>query len=124
MAKILIVEDSPTISLFYQELFKKNGYEVLVASDGLSALNLATKEVPNLVLLDIMLPGMNGIKVCAMLKKSEVLESMKVVMLTGNPNEKELGKEVGADEYLTKDCEPSQVLKVVKRLLLKPDNPL
>lgn len=119
MPKILVVEDNHMISLVYQDLFKKSGYEVLAANDGLSAVNLAVKEVPDLVLLDVMLPGLDGLKVCAILKRNERLKSTKIVMLTGKLDEKELGKEAGADEYLTKDCGPSQVLEVVKRLLLE-----
>ena len=117
MAKVLIVEDSPTISAVYQALFKNEGYQVLNADDGINGFNSAKKEKPDLIVLDLMLPGMDGLKICAMLKKDHRFKHIKIILLTEKVTERELGKEAGADEHFTKDCDPAQVLETAKRLL-------
>ena len=119
MAKILIVDDSPTVTTIFTQLFQAEGHEVLTAGDGLSALNLARKERPDLLILDLMLPKMNGFEVCQMLKGDERFRATKVLMLTGRADEESRGlsKQTGADEYCTKDADPSQVMEAARRLL-------
>ncbi len=119
MAKVLIVDDSPTVTTVFTQLFQAEGHEVLTAGDGLLALNLARKERPDLLILDLMLPKMNGFEVCQMLKGDERFRATKVLMLTGRTDEesRDLSKQTGADEYCTKDADPSQVMEAAKRLL-------
>ena len=119
MAKILVVDDDPIAVLAAQQFFIGEGYEVLAAGDGLSALDIARNERPDLIMLDLMLPKLDGFEVCNMLKSDEKFQSMKIIMFTGRKDEESLktGREVGADAYLVKGCGPKRVLEEVHRLL-------
>lgn len=119
MAKVLIVDDSPTVVAAFQQLFLGEGDEVLTASDGLSALNIARKERPDLILLDLMLPTLGGLSICKMLKSDERFRSIKIVLFTERMEEgiRQMGRETGADEYLTKEIDPVKVLEIAHRLL-------
>jgi DNA-binding response OmpR family regulator len=117
MAKILIVEDEPSILLALQDDLSLEGYEVLTARDGPSGLLKANEEHPDLVILDVMLPRMDGFEVCRRLR-SEGL-STPILMLTAKAQEvdKVLGLELGADDYVTKPFSPRELQARVKALL-------
>ncbi len=114
--KILVVEDDATLLEMLEYNLLRQGYEVLKASDGRSALSLARKEVPGLMILDIMLPGIDGFEVCHQLRKDY---SFPIMMLTARTEEvdKVLGLEMGADDYLTKPFSMRELLARVKALL-------
>lgn len=117
--RILVVDDEVDLVetvLFSLEL---EGYEVLVAHNGEEALNLARKEKPDLILLDLMLPKLDGYKVCRLLKFDERYKHIPILMLTAKTQEKdkETGLETGANEYLTKPFDMDELMKKVRSYL-------
>jgi len=117
--KILITEDSPTILEILKSVLEEEGYEVNAAADGQQALNLVKAEKPDLIILDLMLPKIDGYKVCRMLKFDEKYKNIPIIMLTARTNEtdEKLGKEVGADAYIKKPFQPEVVIDEIKKLL-------
>lgn len=117
--KILITEDSPTILAMAKDVLESSGYSVICAVDGQEALNLARKECPDLIILDLMLPKLDGYKVCRMLKFDEKYKQIPIIIFTARTQESDikLGKEVGADAYLTKPFEPEILLGKIAELL-------
>lgn len=114
--KILVVEDEISLQETLAYNLKKQGYEVVIAGDGPSALEVVRNSKPDLILLDIMLPGMDGFEVCRKLR-SEV--STPVLMLTARDDEidRVVGLEVGADDYLTKPFSMRELIARVKAML-------
>jgi len=106
--RILIVEDELAMIEMVKMRLEANDYEVLAASDGQSGLEMAKKEKPDLIILDLMLPKMDGYKVCRMLKFDEKYKMIPVIMFTARAQEtdKKMGEEVGVDAYITKPFEP------------------
>jgi len=104
MKQILIIEDDPAISKGLQESLEDEHYEVIIADDGQDGYNLAVKKKPDLILLDLMLPTMNGQEICRKLREDGL--TMPILMLTSKREEtdKVLGLELGADDYITKPC--------------------
>jgi len=102
MARILIVEDEPDIVLALEEDFRRQGYETAVATDGVQGLTLGKEEQWHLILLDVMLPKLDGFDVCSQLRKAGV--DTPIILLTARSQEaeKELGLDSGADDYVTK----------------------
>lgn len=111
--KILIVEDDPTLQETLAYNLKRQGYEVDTAEDGKTALDLAAKSNPDLVVLDIMLPVLDGLEVCRILRKNS---NVPILMLTARDDEidRVLGLELGADDYLTKPFSMREFLARVK----------
>lgn len=111
--KIVVVDDEKPIADILQFNLEKEGYEVLTANDGDEALELILKEVPDLVLLDIMLPGKDGMEICREVRKSH---DMPIIMLTAKDDEidKVLGLELGADDYVTKPFSTRELIARVK----------
>ena len=111
--KLLIVEDEPTLLDTLKYSLERQGYEVVTASDGVQALATARTEKPGLVILDLMLPGLDGIEVCRILRQEM---SLPILMLTAMDEEvdKILGLEVGADDYLTKPFSMRELLARVR----------
>lgn len=117
--KILVVDDEfDTIQLLKSRL-EANHYEVLSASDGNKALELARREKPSLMILDCMLPGMDGIQVCSALKKDPKYSSIPIILFTAKAQQKDMdaGLEAGANAYLTKPIEPKLLLEKIHQLL-------
>ena len=114
--KILIVEDELTLQETLAYNLKKQGYEVELAADGLTALEIARSTKPDLILLDIMLPGMDGFEVCRILRSEG---STPILMLTARDDEinRVVGLEVGADDYLTKPFSMRELIARVKAML-------
>lgn len=119
MSKILVVDDEENIIELVRFNLEREGYQVLVARDGNSALELARSETPALVLLDIMLPGQDGLSVCRILQQDEQTRYIPVIMLSarGEELDKVLGLEMGADDYVTKPFSPRELLARVKARL-------
>jgi twitching motility two-component system response regulator PilH len=120
MAKrILVVEDSPAEMKKIQLALGNRGYEILTADDGETALQLATTNLPDVVVLDVVLPKKNGFQVCRQLKATPITSKIKIIMLSGKNQEsdKYWGFKQGADDYLTKPFEPAQLISSVERYL-------
>src|ERR1051325_1860526 len=119
MAKVLIVDDSPTIAAMFQRFLRAQGHEVFLAADGQTALAIAGRESPDLIVLDQVLPDTDGFKICHSLKKESPLLPGKVLILTGSKDARleELGREAGAGAYLTKDCGIARIFEVAGKFL-------
>ena len=114
--KVLVVEDERSLREALEYNLTRQGYEVCVAGDGFEALKVARNELPNIVVLDIMLPGLDGFDVCRILRQEM---SMPILMLTARTDETDrvVGLEVGADDYLTKPFSMREFLARIKALL-------
>lgn len=113
--RILAVDDSPTIVAMISEILASAGYEVLTAGDGVEALEVAKTEEPDLILLDVMIPKLDGYRVCRLLKFDQKYKAIPIIMLTAKTEEESVstGLRTGADQYLTKPVEPQQLLDAV-----------
>lgn len=119
MKKLLIVDDEPVVCDLVEATLGGGTYEVLKAGDGAAALALIRAQRPNLVLLDVAMPRMDGFAACRAIKGDPVLGSTPVVMLTActAPSDRAQAVAAGADEYLTKPFSPLELLQVIDRLL-------
>ena len=117
--KILVVDDEEHIIELLKFNLENNGYTVLSADNGIDALRIAKQEVPQLVLLDLMLPKMDGYDVCKEIRKDSSISNMPIIMLTakGEELDKILGLELGADDYLTKPFSVRELIARVKAIL-------
>jgi len=117
MEKILIIEDEKSILMALEDDLRLEGYEVVSAKDGPDGLSLAGRSDPDLVILDIMLPKMDGFEVCKKIRQAGI--STPILMLTAKSREadKVLGLELGADDYMTKPFSPRELLARVRALL-------
>ncbi len=118
--KILVVEDDKTLQETLEYNLERQGYELIVTENGRTALTLARTQKPDLVILDVMLPGLDGFEVCRVLRKEY---STPILMLTAKTEEidKIVGLEMGADDYLTKPFSMRELLARVKALLRRVD---
>src|SRR5271167_1952946 len=117
MAKILIVEDEPNMVAGLRDNFEFEGHQVISAGDGVTGLERAIAESPDLVILDVMMPRMSGLDVCKQLKSKR--PSIPIIMLTarGQEVDKVVGLELGADDYVTKPFSIRELLARVKAVL-------
>ncbi len=117
--KILIVEDEKDILKMLEYNLKKEGFRAISAQDGEEALDLALAQQPDLILLDLMLPGIDGIEVCKTLKKENKTRLIPIIMLTakGQESDKVIGLELGADDYVTKPFSPRELIARIKAVL-------
>ncbi len=117
--KILIVDDEKDIVKLLDYNLKKEGFRTVVSFDGKDALDLVIKEHPNLILLDLMLPEIDGFEVCKSLKKNDKTSEIPVIMLTAKSQEtdKVIGLELGADDYITKPFSPRELIARIKAVL-------
>ena len=115
MKKILIADDEHKIIMTLEYAFRKTGYEVFIARDGSEVLELLKTEIPDLILLDIMMPKMDGFSTLQEIKTQEKLKNVKVIFLSAknNPVDIEKGLEMGADDYITK---PYSIKKLTERV--------
>jgi two-component system, OmpR family, response regulator ResD len=113
---ILVVDDEPTIVEVVELYLKREGYQVITAADGLAALQAAEERRPDLIVLDLMLPGLNGLEVTRQLRLSG---HIPIIMLTarGEETDRVVGLELGADDYVTKPFSPREVVARVKAVL-------
>ena len=114
--KIVIVEDEPDILEVLSYNLKREGFEVMTAADGTSGIALIRREVPDLILLDLMLPGMDGIEICSAIKKDPQTQHCLIIMVTAKGEESDivLGLGVGADDYISKPFSPRELVARVK----------
>ena len=121
-ASVLIVDDEPSIVETVRFALEKAGYACLVAYDGEEAMRIVRTQNPGLILLDIMLPKLNGFQICRLLKFDELYRHIPIVMLTARTQERDrlLGKETGADAYITKPFDLPELLRVIARYLPPP----
>jgi len=114
MSKILIVEDEPDMVTGLRDNFELEGYKVSVARDGEEGLKKALEEMPDLIVLDLMLPKMSGLDVCRNLRKSNFLAPILMLTARGQELDKVLGLEIGADDYITKPFSLNELLARVR----------
>lgn len=114
--KILVVDDEPDITRLVEFTLKKRGFEVLVAGDGFSGVEIAKKERPDLILMDIMMPGMNGYEACRCLKAEAETKSIPILALSAKTQRSEVEEVLrnGADGFISKPFTPSELVEKVK----------
>jgi len=119
MSRILVVDDEDSIIELVKFNLEREGYEVLTATDGDEALGLIKNQIPDLIILDIMLPGIDGLSICKMLHNEENTKNIPIIMLSARSEEldKVLGLEMGADDYVTKPFSPRELIARVKACL-------
>ncbi|WP_386083622.1 response regulator transcription factor [Vreelandella sp. F11] len=119
MAKVLVVDDEPNIVLSLEFLMEQAGFEVVTAEDGEQALARVNESQPDLLLLDISLPGMSGFDVLERLRSEAATAQLPIIMLTahGRDVEREKGMALGADDYITKPFSTQSLVEKVKALL-------
>lgn len=117
--KILIVEDDKDIAKMLDYNLKKEGYRTIVSKSGEDAIDKAAEETPDLMLLDLMLPGLDGLEVCKQLKAGKKTADIPIIMLTAKSQEsdKVIGLELGADDYVTKPFSPRELTARIKAVL-------
>jgi len=120
--KIVLAEDEPQIARLIEFKLKKEGYDVTWRKNGEEALKAIKADKPDLILLDIMMPVMDGYEVLRRLKEDENLGDIPVIMLTARAQEKDVvkGIDLGAEDYITKPFHPAELLARVKRILGRP----
>jgi DNA-binding response OmpR family regulator len=118
-SRILIVDDEPNIILALEFLMRREGFEVAVAEDGERALQAMAEHRPDLVILDVMLPRLNGFEVCQRLRAQPAWRDVPVLMLTAKGHEAEMkkGLALGADAYMTKPFSTRDLVAEIRRLL-------
>lgn len=119
--KILLVEDEPDFRLSMRMRLEANGFEVIEADNGKAGLDMARTSVPDLIVLDVMLPKMDGYQVARLLKFDAKYKNIPIVMLTARTqkDDKQTGISVGADAYITKPFKAEELLEMMTKLLSK-----
>lgn len=119
MKKILIADDEHKIIMTLEYSFRKAGYEVFIARDGAEVLEILKTEIPDLILLDIMMPNVDGYTTLAEIKKNEKLNKVKVIFLSAKTGEEDIkkGLELGADAYVTKPYSIKRLVEKVEELI-------
>ena len=119
MARILIVDDSPTETFRFKEILTKHGYDVLEASNGADGVTLAKAEQPDLVLMDVVMPGVNGFQATRQITRDEDTKHIPVVIVStkDQATDRVWGKRQGAIDYLIKPIEEKQLIDVIKPFL-------
>ncbi len=117
--RILICDDDPVILRLLQVNLELEGYEVLLAHDGAEACEVATAERPDLVILDIMMPKLDGYQTCRRLKADDATKGIPIVFLSAKAQQSDIdkGKAEGVADYLTKPFDPNDLIEVVERLV-------
>ncbi|WP_224992796.1 response regulator [Acinetobacter pittii] len=119
MARILIVDDSPTETFRFKEILTKHGYDVIEASNGADGVTLAKAEQPDLVLMDVVMPGVNGFQATRQITRDEDTKHIPVVIVStkDQATDRVWGKRQGAIDYLIKPIEEKQLIDVIKQFL-------
>jgi two-component system alkaline phosphatase synthesis response regulator PhoP len=118
--KVLVVDDEVNITQILEFSIGSEGYEVLTASNGEEAIDKARREQPDLIILDIMMPKIDGYEACRILKANPITKNIPVVLLTakGRDIDKRLGYEVGASDYIIKPFSPNKLIERIHELLV------
>ncbi|MBI3805389.1 MAG: response regulator transcription factor [Nitrospirae bacterium] len=121
--KILVVDDEPDLTKLVAHHLQKEGFEPIAVSNGTEALKIASKQPVSLVILDVMMPGEDGLQVCRKLRGKEETASLPILLLTARDEEsdKVVGLELGADDYVTKPFSPKELMARVKALLRRTE---
>ncbi|MDY2586726.1 response regulator transcription factor [Winogradskyella aquimaris] len=119
MKKIVIVDDEPNIVMTLEYTFKKNDFEVYIARDGSEALDILKTVVPDVIMLDVMMPKVDGYQTLKSIKENDKLKNTKVVFLTAKnkASDIEKGLKLGADKYLTKPFSVKKIVSEIKALI-------
>ena len=119
MLKVLIADDEPNILMSLEFLMKKEGYKVYIARDGKEAYDLIIQEKPDLLLLDIMMPRMDGYELCRFVKQTEAYQQAKVIFLSAKSKEIDIqeGYDAGADMYLPKPFSTRELVSKINQLM-------
>lgn len=123
--RILIIDDEPDFVRLLQTRLQVAGYDVLTAEDGIKGIQAARREKPDVIILDVMMPGLDGHTVCDMLKKSTLTWSIPVVYLTAKTSQADELRafEKGAKHYLTKPYNPDMLMEIIKSLIMEAEGP-
>lgn len=117
MERILVADDEADIRQIMKGIIAKEGYEVILAEDGTKALAVAQTEKPDLIVLDFLMPGLNGIEVCKALKKEAATKDIPVIIVTAYPNQKEQALSAGAVDFMSKEADNVDILWRIKSAL-------
>ena len=120
---LLVVDDSPTAILWHRMLLEEEGYQVLTANDGAEGVDVAREHLPELVLLDVIMPRMNGFEACRALREDERTRDIPVLMITTRSEMQNVlqGFESGCNEYITKPVDRTELLTKVRSYLDRPE---
>lgn len=121
--KVMVIDDSKTIRRTAETLLKKEGFEVITATDGFEALSMIADNQPDLILLDIMMPRLDGYQTCALIKHHRVFRHTPVVMLSSKDGlfDRARGRVVGSDNYITKPFTREELLSVIEQHTARED---
>lgn len=119
MARILVVDDSPTEMFRFKEILTKHGFDVLEAFNGADGVTLAQAELPDLVLMDVVMPGVNGFQATRQIARGETTKHIPVLIVSTKDQDTDRvwGKRQGAIDYLTKPIDEAQLISVIKQYL-------
>ncbi len=123
MKRILVIEDEKDIVKVVRYNLEKDGFQVVATGDGLTGLAEVKKTPPDLLILDLMLPGLSGLEVCKEIRRNQTLNRLPILMLTarGDEADRVVGLEVGADDYVVKPFSPRELVAQVKALLRRAE---
>lgn len=118
--RILVIDDDPVVVKMLDSLLKSHQYEVLLAADAPTGLEMAMKCSPHLIILDVMMPIINGYNICRLLKKETKHSKIPIILLTSRASEEDhrIGKEVGADAYINKPLNTTELLSQIQGMLV------
>jgi len=119
MPRVLIVDDSPTETYKFKEILEKNGYETITAENGADGVAVARQELPDVVLMDVVMPGLNGFQATRQISKAEETKHIPVIIVTTKDQEtdKVWGRRQGASDYLTKPVNEAELMETIKRVM-------
>ena len=119
MPRILIVDDSPTETYRFKEILEKHGYKIYTAENGSDGVAMARQELPDVVLMDVVMPGLNGFQATRQIAKNEETKHIPVIIVTTKDQETDRvwGRRQGASDYLTKPVEETVLMETIKRVM-------
>lgn len=119
MARILVIDDSPTETYRFREILQRNGHEVMEAANGADGISVARAEVPDLILMDVVMPGINGFQATRQLTRGAETKHIPIVIVSTKDQETDRvwGKRQGARDYLTKPIQEESLMRVIYQLL-------
>jgi len=117
--RILVIDDDPVLLKLANSVLEANGYESIIANEAPIGLEIAMTQSPDLIILDVMMPIINGYNICRLLKSEEKFKDIPIILLTSRSEDKDrdIGDEVGADGYIAKPFETNDLLDTIKKLL-------
>ncbi len=119
MSKVIVIDDEPFILMMIEDKLRRAGIQVITLRESINALPVIKKEMPDLIILDWMMPELSGLDLCKMIKSDIELKDIPIFMLTakGQDTDKQLGLKSGAIQYITKPFSPKALLEMVKKFL-------